>query len=134
MVKNPPANAGDMRHRFDPWVGKIPWRRKSNPLQYSCLENPTDRRAWWAAVHGVTKSQTQLKQLNAHTHTHAHPHAHMHTRTCTHTHTHTYTVFLRGQLSAELTPSQKSGVHAFLPKAARGRGRDTMTSTHRLYI
>ena len=32
-----------------------------NPLQYSCLENPVDRGAWWAAVHGVTQSQTQLK-------------------------------------------------------------------------
>ena len=34
-----------------------------NPLQYSCLENPTDRGAWWAIVHAVIKSQTQLKQL-----------------------------------------------------------------------
>ena len=32
---------------FDPWVGKIPWRRYGNPLQYSCLENPLDRGAWW---------------------------------------------------------------------------------------
>ena len=44
---------------FDPWVGKIPWRRKGNPLQCSCLENPMDRGAWWATVHGVTKSQTR---------------------------------------------------------------------------
>ena len=35
-----------------------------NPLQYSCLENPTDRGAWWAAVHGVTQSRTRLKQLS----------------------------------------------------------------------
>ena len=51
-----------MRHkrsRLDPWVGKIPWRRKCKPLQYSCWENPTDRGAWWATVHGVTES-TQL--------------------------------------------------------------------------
>ena len=34
------------------------------PLQYSCLENPMDGGVWWAAVHGVAKSQTQLKQLN----------------------------------------------------------------------
>ena len=34
-----------------------------NPLQYSCLENPRDRGDWWAAVHGVAQSQTQLKQL-----------------------------------------------------------------------
>ena len=31
VVENPPANAGDMRHRFDAWVGKIPWRRKWQP-------------------------------------------------------------------------------------------------------
>ena len=43
-----------------------PWRRASNPLQYSCLENPVNRGAWWATVHGVPKSQTQLKPLNTH--------------------------------------------------------------------
>ena len=65
VVKNTPANAGDVR---DP--GSIPgWGRSlggghGNPLQYSCLGNPMDRRAWWAAVHGVAKSRTQLKQLN----------------------------------------------------------------------
>jgi len=36
-----------------------------NPLQYSCLENPRDRGAWWAAVYGVTQSQTRLKQLSS---------------------------------------------------------------------
>ena len=46
------------RCEFDPWVRKIPWRRKGNPLQYSCLENPMDRGAWQATVHGVAKSQT----------------------------------------------------------------------------
>ena len=69
MVKNLPANAGDIeRHTFNPWVGKIPWRRAGNPLQYSCLENPLDRGAWWAMVYRVTKSQTQLKRLTMHTH------------------------------------------------------------------
>ena len=51
------------RHRrwaFNPWVWKIPWRRKCNPLQYSCLENPMDRGAWQATVHGVAKSRTWL--------------------------------------------------------------------------
>ena len=49
MVKNPPANAGDIRD-----MGSIPWLERSpggglrNPLQYSCLENPTDRGAWRA--------------------------------------------------------------------------------------
>ena len=46
------------RCRFDPQVWKIPWSRKCNPLQCSCLENPTDRGAWWATVRGVTESVT----------------------------------------------------------------------------
>ena len=69
------------RRGFDPWVGKIPWRRKGNPLQSSCLGNPTDRGAWWATAHGVTKSQTHLwlstcMHVRAHTHTHTHTHTH----------------------------------------------------------
>ena len=48
------------RHRFNPWIGKIPWRRKWKPLQYSCLGNPTDRGAWQAAILGVAKSRTSL--------------------------------------------------------------------------
>ena len=57
------------RHKscaFDPWVGKIPWRRgHGNPLHYFCLENPMDREAWWATVHGVTQSWTHwLKWLS----------------------------------------------------------------------
>ena len=61
MVKNPPANAGDARDSRD--VGSIPGLERSpgegngNPFQYSCLENPTDREAWQATVHGVAKSQ-----------------------------------------------------------------------------
>ena len=46
--------------------GKIPWRKRSNPLQYCCLENPVDRGAWRATVHGVTKTQTWLKRLSTH--------------------------------------------------------------------
>ena len=45
---------------FGPWVRKIPWGRKWHPRLYSCLENPTDRGAWRAAVHGVVKSQAGL--------------------------------------------------------------------------
>ena len=58
------------RCRFDPWVGKIPWRRtwQPTPLQYSCLENPMDRGAWQATVHRVKKSQTRLKRLSMHVH------------------------------------------------------------------
>ena len=47
-----------------PWVRKIPRGGNGNPLQYSCQENPVDRRAWHDAVHGVAKRCTQLKQLN----------------------------------------------------------------------
>ena len=48
------------RYGFNPWVGKILWRRKWNPLQCSCLRNPVDRGTWQATVHGVTKSWTRL--------------------------------------------------------------------------
>ena len=44
------------RHGFDPWVGKISWRRKWQPLQYSCLGDPMDRGAWQATVHGIAES------------------------------------------------------------------------------
>ena len=54
-VKNVPAMQGTW---FDPWVGKIPGEGNGNPLQYSCLGNPMDRGAWWATVHGVSKTQT----------------------------------------------------------------------------
>ena len=61
MVKNPPTNAGDTREVGTiPGSGGSPGEGHGNPLQYSCLENPMDREAWWAAVHGVTKSQTWL--------------------------------------------------------------------------
>ena len=57
MVKNPPANAGDVKD-----TGLIPRLERSgegngNPLQYSCLENPMDRGAWWPTAHRVAKSQ-----------------------------------------------------------------------------
>ena len=43
-----------------PWLGRSPGGENNNPLQYSCLENPMDKGAWQATVHGVTKSRTQL--------------------------------------------------------------------------
>ena len=47
VVKNPPANVGDARNtEFYPWVRKIPWRRKWQNTQYSCLENSMDRGIW----------------------------------------------------------------------------------------
>ena len=57
MVKNLPANAGDAGDMgLIPGSGRSPGGRNGNPLQYSCLENPMDRGAWWATVHaGVHK-------------------------------------------------------------------------------
>ena len=67
MVKNPPAKAGDTRDVGSiPGSGRSPGKGPGNPLQYSCLENPMDRGAWWATVHGVTKSPTQLKRPSIH--------------------------------------------------------------------
>ena len=61
-VKNPPA-------MLETWVQSLGWEDSpggghGNPLQYSCLENPMDRGAWVAAVHGVTESRTRLEQLS----------------------------------------------------------------------
>ena len=59
MVKNLPTNARDARVVSSvPGLGRSPGEGNGNPLQYSCLENPIDRGAWWATVHEVTKSQT----------------------------------------------------------------------------
>ena len=59
VVKNPPVNAEDIRDKGSiPGSGRSPGRQHGNPLQHSCLEYPMDRGAWWATVHGVTKSQT----------------------------------------------------------------------------
>ena len=63
VIKNPPTNAED--------TGLIPGSGRSlggghgNPLQYSCLENPTNRGAWWVTVHGVAKSQTRLSDFHS---------------------------------------------------------------------
>ena len=46
-----------------PGLGRAPGEGNGNPLQYSCLENPMDRGAWWATVHGVAKIRTQLSDL-----------------------------------------------------------------------
>ena len=56
VVKNPPANAGDAGSI--PGLEGSPGEGNGNPLQYSCLENPTDRGAWQATVHGVAESDT----------------------------------------------------------------------------
>ena len=52
------------RCEFDPWVRKNTWNRKGQPTPVFLPENPVDRGAWQAVVHGVTKSQTQLKRLS----------------------------------------------------------------------
>ena len=57
-VKNPPANAGDPGST--PGLGRSPGEGNGNPLQYSYLRNPMVRGTWWATVHEVIKSWTQL--------------------------------------------------------------------------
>ena len=53
VVKNLPASAGGVRDGGSiPGLGRSPGGGHGNPLQYSCLEDPTDREAWWATVHG----------------------------------------------------------------------------------
>ena len=76
MVKNPPADAGDVRDVGSiPGSGRSPGEENGNLIQDSSPENPMDRGAR-QVTYRVAKSQTQLKQLNTHT------------RACTHTHTH----------------------------------------------
>ena len=61
-VKVSASNAGDLGSI--PGSGRSSGEGNGNPLQYSCLENPMDGEAWWATVHGVTKSRTRLSDLN----------------------------------------------------------------------
>jgi len=59
VVKDPPVNAENLRDVSSiPGSGRSPGDGNGNPLQYSCLENPMDRGAWWATVHRVTESHT----------------------------------------------------------------------------
>ena len=68
VVKNPLANAGGIRVSVSiPELGRSPGGGHGKPLQYSCLDNPMDRGAWWAAVHWIAKTWTRLKQLSMHT-------------------------------------------------------------------
>ena len=61
VVKNPPANAEDVRDMGSILgLGRFPGEQ-GNPLQYFCLENPMDKGVWWATVHRVVKSWTGLK-------------------------------------------------------------------------
>ena len=72
MVKNPTANAGDIRDMGSiPGLGRSPGGRHGNPLQCSCLENPMDRGAWQASVHGVAESQeSDMIDVTLHAHMH----------------------------------------------------------------
>ena len=59
-IENSPTNEGDIIHAGSiPGSERSPGGEHSHSLQYSFLENPTDRGAWWAKVHGVTKSSTE---------------------------------------------------------------------------
>ena len=56
MIRNAPAIEGDARYvGLIPGLGRSPGEENGNPFQYSCLENPMVRGAWWATVHGVAK-------------------------------------------------------------------------------
>ena len=75
VVKNPPANAGDVRDMgLIPGSGRSPGGGNGNPLQYSSLENPMDRGAWWAMVHRVTKrpDRSNLAEHSTHTYVYVH--------------------------------------------------------------
>ena len=62
-VKVSACNVGDLGSI--PGSGRSPGEGNGNPLQYSCLENPMDRGAWWATIHGVAKSRTRLSDFTA---------------------------------------------------------------------
>ena len=66
VVKNLLANARDVRDSgLIPGSGRSLGGGNGNPLQYSCLENPRDGGAWWAAIYGVAQSWTRLKRLSS---------------------------------------------------------------------
>ena len=59
VIKNSPANAGDVKEASSiPELGRSPREGNGNPFQYSCLENPMDRRAWQAMVHRIEESDS----------------------------------------------------------------------------
>ena len=74
-VKNSPASAGDARDVGSiPGSGRSPGGKNGNPLQYSCLEIPLGRGAWWATMHWGHKESDTTEHVHAHTHTHTHTH------------------------------------------------------------
>ena len=122
MVKNLPANAGDVRDMgLIPGSRRCPGEENGNPLQYLCLENPMDRGAWGSMVRSIAKSQTQLKWFSTHACTHTHTHTEPIIVTCAHqlllapwpssSHVKKLDVILR--VSVFLHPS----IHLFSPQA-----------------
>ena len=74
VVKNPLANAGYARGVGSiPVLGRSPGEGNDNPLQYSCLENPTDRGTWWATVHGFQTAGHNLATKNKQQYTNQSP-------------------------------------------------------------
>ena len=64
MVMNPPVNAEDVRDMgFIPRLGRSHGGEHGNPLQYSCLESPMDRGAWWATVHRVAEESDMTEAM-----------------------------------------------------------------------
>ena len=69
VIKNPPANARDTGDAGSiPGSGRSSGGGNGNPLQYSCLENPMDRGAWWATIRRVAKESDTTQQLNSNRH------------------------------------------------------------------
>ena len=69
MVNNLPANVRDIRDvGLIPGSGRFLGEGNGNPFQYPCLENPMNRRAWWAIVHGVPRNQKRLKRVSMQLH------------------------------------------------------------------
>ena len=66
VIKNPPANAGDLSANSISGSGRFPGKGNGNLLQYFCLESSIRLRGWWATVHRVTKCWTRLKRLHLH--------------------------------------------------------------------
>ena len=89
------------------------WRRKWQPIQHSCLENPTDRGAWQAAAHGVTKSKTQLGSWTTAT---------IYMCVCIYTHPHTYVYMGFPDSSVSKESTCNAGHTGSIPGSGRSAG------------
>ena len=75
LIKNPPTNTGDKRRRFDPWAGKIPWRRKWQPTLVSLPGKSHEQRSLTGySPQGCRESDTTGARAHTHTHTHTKTH------------------------------------------------------------